>query len=289
MKTLSAVIILLIVSSWTLGATPVTYFGQDTTPSLPVNQGGPNQVPRLTAIPNAQAAANRFLSRLPGAAVETFEAYTPGTAPATLTFGTDTAALSSGSTLKILDIPTGTEMGIFPITSDRCLPVEETFSIDFSSPQAAFGFFATDVEVATMTITLVSTNGNRTALPVPSTIPQGSGGVLFFGVVDTESPFIRVEFSGAGALDGYGFDDMAIARKEQVYPEQASLDIDLYAGLQIAGTVGGTYRIDYANALPSTNWTTLTNLVLPSSPYLFIDTETPANHMKRFYRAVSVK
>jgi hypothetical protein len=63
------------------------------------------------------------------------------------------------------------------------------------------------------------------------------------------------------------------------------LSLNVYAGLTIVGQVGSTYQIDYCNALDTNNWTTLTQLVLPGSPYLFIDPDSP-NRVQRFYRAV---
>ena len=61
--------------------------------------------------------------------------------------------------------------------------------------------------------------------------------------------------------------------------------INLYAGLTIYGSVGANYRVEYVNNLGSTNWQTLTNLALPISPYLLIDTDSP-NNTRRFYRAI---
>jgi N-acetylneuraminic acid mutarotase len=61
------------------------------------------------------------------------------------------------------------------------------------------------------------------------------------------------------------------------------LSINLYAGLTINGQLSGTYRIEYNTNLSGGSWTTLTNVVLPSSPYLFIDTAAVAG--QRFYRA----
>jgi hypothetical protein len=62
----------------------------------------------------------------------------------------------------------------------------------------------------------------------------------------------------------------------------------MYSGLTIYGAVGSYYRIDYVNDLNNTNWLPLTQLRLPYNPYLFIDTDSPTNHPKRFYRAVLV-
>jgi hypothetical protein len=64
------------------------------------------------------------------------------------------------------------------------------------------------------------------------------------------------------------------------------LGLDIHPVLHIYGPIGATYRVDYSEDLGSpTNWNTITNFALPSSPYLFPD-PTPARQVKRFYRAV---
>jgi hypothetical protein len=66
----------------------------------------------------------------------------------------------------------------------------------------------------------------------------------------------------------------------------ATLDLHFYAGITIDGVVGLNYRIDYAESLaPTTNWLGLTNLTLPSNPFLLFDIQS-TNSSKRFYRAV---
>lgn len=71
--------------------------------------------------------------------------------------------------------------------------------------------------------------------------------------------------------------------------ESVGLNIALYPGLTINGTVGCQYRIEYTTFLnpnPSlTVWTPLTTLTLPTSPFLYVDTSAPATGT-RFYRAV---
>ncbi len=66
-------------------------------------------------------------------------------------------------------------------------------------------------------------------------------------------------------------------------------DLKHYAGTVLAGPVGQQFRVDYADVvLPgTTNWQMLTNLVLPSSPYLLIDPNSPGK-AQRFYRAVAL-
>lgn len=65
---------------------------------------------------------------------------------------------------------------------------------------------------------------------------------------------------------------------------QGELDIAMYAGITLRGTVGFTYEIQFTPALGPTNWTALTNIVLPSSPYLFIDLGS-AQEPHRYYRS----
>jgi uncharacterized repeat protein (TIGR01451 family) len=66
------------------------------------------------------------------------------------------------------------------------------------------------------------------------------------------------------------------------------VNLRLYPGLTIAGPTGVTYRVDYFADVGDTNtYANLTNFVLPTSPYLFIDTQHPAVD-KGFYRAAPV-
>lgn len=66
----------------------------------------------------------------------------------------------------------------------------------------------------------------------------------------------------------------------------ATLSLANYAGLTIEGTVGGRYRIEYSPDLNTNNWLFLTNVVLPQSPFLFVDVQSPGKE-KRFYRALA--
>jgi uncharacterized repeat protein (TIGR03803 family) len=68
----------------------------------------------------------------------------------------------------------------------------------------------------------------------------------------------------------------------------ADLQLNLYPGLTLQGTVGGRYQIEYNTDLTTTNWIPLTTIMLPSSPYLYVDTNSPAV-ANRFYRAVGLQ
>lgn len=66
----------------------------------------------------------------------------------------------------------------------------------------------------------------------------------------------------------------------------AGLGLQTYAGLTITGAVNAVYSIQCITNLTQTNsWLELTNLTLPSSPYLWVDTTAPVAG-RRFYRAV---
>jgi len=107
----------------------------------------------------------------------------------------------------------------------------------------------------------------------------------------TPLPF-RVWGASAAAINGTmyvigGFDvnNATIGSVEVFTPPTSITAINMYAGLTLTGMVGTTNRIDFKNDIAASNWTVLTNLVLPSSPYLFIDANSP-NSTKGFYRVV---
>ncbi|MEO8425873.1 MAG: formylglycine-generating enzyme family protein [Verrucomicrobiota bacterium] len=71
-------------------------------------------------------------------------------------------------------------------------------------------------------------------------------------------------------------------------PPPVSLQsIEVLPGLRIMGTIGALFRIECRNELAQTDdWYTLKNLILPNSPYLFIETNATST-LKRFYRVTS--
>jgi hypothetical protein len=62
----------------------------------------------------------------------------------------------------------------------------------------------------------------------------------------------------------------------------AYLGIGTYAGITISGAVGRTYQIQSSPDL--SNWTTRATVLLPSSPYLWIDQNPIAGN--KFYQAI---
>lgn len=272
------------------------YFAQDESP-WPVELTG--TVPR-PAFPKSQAIAAQFLSRLQGATTESFEEYPTGSFPKTLVFGASTATLTESDTnvcvVQAVSAPGTTQQGLLPITGTKLLVLDvglvtqtdKFFRIEFSTPQAAFGFYGMDAERNHFRLTLTRPDGTTDDITPPIRIPQGSAGVFYLGVIDRSRPFTSVTFHNLESFpDAFGFDNLTIGVPGQVSAASAGLSLDRSQTLKVTGTVGATYRIESTDVLPATNWTTLTNLLLNASPADFVDS-TPKTAPQRFYRAVSV-
>ena len=67
------------------------------------------------------------------------------------------------------------------------------------------------------------------------------------------------------------------------------LSLQTFAGIKIVGEIGRTYSIQFATDADSGNdwfnWASIANIVLPTTPYVFVDTASGARS-KGFYRAV---
>jgi formylglycine-generating enzyme required for sulfatase activity len=65
-----------------------------------------------------------------------------------------------------------------------------------------------------------------------------------------------------------------------------TLDLDLYAGLRVTGTVGSVYTIQRTtDPAQADSWRSIVFLQLPATNYLFVDTSNPAAG-NQFYRAL---
>lgn len=210
-----------------LWSAPVTFFGSD----AGLGEGTP-----LAAFPNSLAQENAFKSFLFGVGTETFESFTAGTGgPLLLTFpGAGSATLTGGG--AIASVPAGStngygRYGVSPTnfweTFDR------GFSITFSKAVAAFGFYGVDIGDFTGDLIIELDNGFKTAL---KTSGSPGGSVLFWGIIDKDSPFTTVFFSNTAAgSDVFGFDNMTIGSPAQIVPEPGSYAL-LGLGLALLGS-----------------------------------------------------
>lgn len=194
------------------------YFGTDlaTPPSAPP-----------AATPNSNAAATSFLARLIGTGTEDFESLALGsTAPISLTFpGAGTATLTGGG-----QVSSGYDTR-YPVSGSQFYKANSsasggtTFTINFSDPVAAFGFYASDVGDFGSQLSLrFSLFGGGTvdwALPYIASNGNGSlrdSNLLYAGFIAETGGFTSVQFLGTDSDDVFGFDDMTIGSLEQVVP-----------------------------------------------------------------------
>jgi hypothetical protein len=205
----------------------LTFFGNDQGVFL---QDG---TPTGAGFPNALAARTTFLSNLIGVGTETFESFPDGTAAAlALTFpGAGTAILAGGGEV---DNDPGTGQNATSGTNWWRTGADNNFSITFTSPVAAFGFYGIDVGDIGAQLTLTLEGGSTVSINIPHPTVAGgpsspqNGSVFFFGYIDTANPFISATFSNpAGVGDDFGFDDMTIGSVQQVQavPEPTSFAI----------------------------------------------------------------
>lgn len=145
-----------------------------------------------------------------------------------------------------------------------------------------------------------------TTSPVGQSFTLGQGIALNVAASGTEPFFYQWQFNGtnlAGATNAtLSLTNLTVATAGiyRVLVSNAAgstisdvarlnfVGLNLFPVLTIADVVGSNYRIEATSDLVNTNsWTTLTNLVLPSNPYLFIDTSTP-QAVRRYYRAIAL-
>ncbi len=58
--------------------------------------------------------------------------------------------------------------------------------------------------------------------------------------------------------------------------------------MTLYGIPGALYRIEVTSSLAPTNWIARTNILLPESPFLWVDTQAPVAG-QRFYRSVRIE
>jgi hypothetical protein len=207
-------------------ATPITFFGED-------KHNGPPH-------PNSDAARASFLSNLVGVGTQGFDSLSAGTnLPINnLPVGSSTASLTGSGTIN----NSSSSSGQYAISPPNFLATTSSFTLTFNTPQAAFGFYGTDVGDQGGQLS-ISLDGGSTFITVPHTVGSNgstNGYTLFFGVIDTGNPFSSVIFKDTDSGDVFGFDDFTIGTQQQVslVPEPASLAV-----FGLVALVGAAYSI----------------------------------------------
>lgn len=97
--------------------------------------------------------------------------------------------------------------------------------------------------------------------------------------------FVRVVYAGDKTNGiGLAFDNFSPSRPIEAARLRLAKAGSRWA-IELSGSIGGNYGVQYSDVLPTANWLTLSNVVLPQSPYTWFDTPPP-NATNRFYRAV---
>jgi hypothetical protein len=193
----------------------------------------------------ALAARNNFFSVLIGVGTETFESFANGTGtPLSLIFGgAGTATLNGGGSVNQTTASGTNGAGRYPSSGLKYWETQSaagggtTFTVNFSNPVAAFGFFATDLGDFGSQLSLVFTlaaGGTKTwTLPYVAGAAMESN-LLYAGFVSSDV-FTSVAFRGTDSDDFFGFDDMSVGSLEQTTiatPEPATMT------LMLTGLVG---------------------------------------------------
>lgn len=197
---------------------------------------------------NSEAAQASFLGSLIGVGTENFEGIALGTvAPIALTFpGAGTATLTGSAEVMNIGM---TCCGRHAHSGTQFIQTDSTnFTVGFSAPVAAFGFFGSDIGEfgGDLWLELTKVGGGLVQIDVPDVhlLNFVDASNLFFGLIagNADEQFTNVRFfdSVEESGDVFGFDDMTVGSLGQVctscnVPEPGSLAL---AGLALAGLAG---------------------------------------------------
>lgn len=106
--------------------------------------------------------------------------------------------------------------------------------------------------------------------------------IAFPATVQSRVLTLRIDTSNLGIQsDSVGLDNLRFAQT----PVPLYVDVALYPGLSIFGTVGKSYRVEFSERLQPAGWQPLATVVLTNNPTRFVDFEARGT-ASRYYRAV---
>ena len=208
-------------------AAPQFFFGEDL---------GLGESIALSSWANSSAAQASFLSNLTGVGTETFESFATSTgAPLDLVFpGAGTATLSGNGGVRTVASGTTNGVGRYATSGTNFWEASSIFSISFTNPIAAFGFFGIDIGDYNGQVTVTTNHGD--VFNIGNTVNGPGGSVLFWGIIDVEKPFTSLTFGNtASGADFFAFDDMTIGTAQQVITDVPEPGMLALLGIGLAG------------------------------------------------------
>lgn len=209
------------------------------------------------AHPTADAAAAAFATAAGSLLVNGFEGATVGGIPASLDFGAGVTASFSSAATNRARVSTGVgEFSTFPLDGTRyfeAVTLNNTafFSMSFSAPLSALGFYTTDASdwsgstgpIPGLVVELTTANGTVSfdLLDRADVSTVVNGNVAFFGIVDAGNLITGFSIrnpAGAPGEDALGVDSLQVATP---VPLPATLPLALSALGGLAAW-GGRYR-----------------------------------------------
>ncbi len=188
-------------------ATPLTFFGEDL---------GGGEKARLASHANADAARAEFLSHLIDVGTENFENFSNGSSvPLNILFPDAGTATINGNG-QVNQVTNGTNgFGRYAASGSKYFETGNLFSITFSQPVAAFGFYGVDIGDFNGQLTVTTSSGQ--VYNVGNSVRSAGGGVLFFGIIDPDDIFTSITFGNSAAgTDYFAFDDLTIGSLQQI-------------------------------------------------------------------------
>ena len=157
-----------------------------------------------------------------------------------------------------------------------------TVSISFPISLPLSVNFATTSGTATADVDYISTNGTLTFTGVPPFSQVITVPVRGDTDIEPDETVNLILSNPVRCVIGRGVATGTIRNDDC----RTTVAFAWYPGVTIEGCVGKTYRIEVAEVAPGP-YTAITNLVLPTSPYLWLDTVSPLGQ-QRFYRTFLV-
>lgn len=181
----------------------------------------------------------------------------------------------------------GAAFGLFFLTDTAGVNGSSKLILDFAAPVSRASGDILDIdsqEMVTVSAYADATSTNaletRSFSNSPPTAGDGLATLWSFNRPTKDILRIEIDSNAPGAGLGYDLFSSDYAPTNQA---AASLGMRMYPGLSIMGDIGRPYKIQYTNHLSGSGWITLTNIFLPTSPFLFLDL-TATNDPQRFYR-----